>query len=76
MPGLTYSNELIARDEGLHCDFACLMYSHIKHKLKKQRVYDIITDAVSLEKEFDINLNLDYFSTERKVSDIVEMITN
>lgn len=52
MPGLTQSNELIARDEGLHCDFACLMYSHIKHKLKKQRVYDIITDAVRLEKEF------------------------
>ncbi|EPY22875.1 ribonucleoside-diphosphate reductase subunit M2 [Strigomonas culicis] len=53
MPGLTFSNELISRDEGLHTDFACLLYnSHIKHKLPRERVLDIITDAVVIEKEF------------------------
>ncbi|EPY43279.1 ribonucleoside-diphosphate reductase small chain, partial [Angomonas deanei] len=53
MPGLTFSNELISRDEGLHTDFACLLYnSHIKHKLPRERVLNIITDAVAIEKEF------------------------
>ena len=53
MPGLAFSNELISRDEGLHCDFACMLYSdHIVNKLPKQQVADIIIDAVSIEKEF------------------------
>ena len=53
MPGLTFSNELISRDEGLHCDFACLLYNdHLVHKLPEQQVIDIITDAVEIEKEF------------------------
>ena len=53
MPGLTFSNELISRDEGLHCDFACLLYNnHLVNKLSKQQVQDIITDAVNIEKEF------------------------
>jgi ribonucleoside-diphosphate reductase beta chain len=53
MPGLSFSNELISRDEGLHCDFACMIYSdHIKEKLPKERVTKIITDAVTIEKEF------------------------
>ena len=52
MPGLSFSNELISRDEGLHCDFACLLYKMIKNKLSKERVYEIITDAVKIEKEF------------------------
>lgn len=53
MPGLTFSNELISRDEGLHCDFACLLYTqHLKGKLSKERVYEIICDAVSIEQEF------------------------
>ncbi len=53
MPGLTFSNELISRDEGLHCDFACLLYTqHLKGKLSKDRVYEIIRDAVSIEQEF------------------------
>lgn len=52
MPGLTFSNELISRDEGLHTDFACLLYSHLKHRPSKQLVEDIITDAVAIEKEF------------------------
>lgn len=53
MPGLSFSNELISRDEGLHCDFACLLYSdHVKNKLPKEQVTKIITDAVVIEKEF------------------------
>ncbi len=53
MPGLSFSNELISRDEGLHCDFACMLYSdHIIDKLPKEKVTKIITDAVVIEKEF------------------------
>ncbi|MFT4833494.1 MAG: ribonucleoside-diphosphate reductase beta chain [Marinoscillum sp.] len=53
MPGLTFSNELISRDEGLHCDFACLLYnSHIQNKLSKDTVSSIIQEAVVIEKEF------------------------
>lgn len=53
MPGLAFSNELISRDEGLHRDFACMLYnSHIKNKLPEEQLYKIITDAVEIEKEF------------------------
>lgn len=52
MPGLTFSNELISRDEGLHTDFACLMYSHLKHKLPEKRVLQIVCEAVEIEIEF------------------------
>jgi ribonucleoside-diphosphate reductase beta chain len=53
MPGLSFSNELISRDEGLHCDFACLLYNnHLVNKLPKEQVRDIIMDAVEIEKEF------------------------
>jgi ribonucleoside-diphosphate reductase beta chain len=53
MPGLSFSNELISRDEGLHCDFACMLYAdHIQNKLPKEQVTKIITDAVVIEKEF------------------------
>lgn len=53
MPGLTFSNELISRDEGLHCDFACLLYTkHMVNKLSKKTVETIIRDAVEIEKEF------------------------
>ncbi|MBD2723813.1 ribonucleoside-diphosphate reductase small subunit [Hymenobacter sp. 5317J-9] len=52
MPGLTFSNELISRDEGLHCDFACLLYSYLQHKLDPARVQSIIRDAVTIEQEF------------------------
>ncbi|KAI5460022.1 ribonucleotide reductase [Mariannaea sp. PMI_226] len=52
MPGLTFSNELISRDEGLHTDFACLLHSHLKGRASKQIIQDIITDAVDIEKEF------------------------
>lgn len=53
MPGLSFSNELISRDEGLHRDFACMIYNnHIKNKLPEESVYAMITDAVKIEQEF------------------------
>lgn len=52
MPGLTFSNELISRDEGLHTDFACLLYNMLDKKLSKERVLEIVIDAVVIEKEF------------------------
>lgn len=52
MPGLTFSNELISRDEGMHCEFACLLYSMLQNKLIEQQVHQIIGDAVVIEKEF------------------------
>jgi len=52
MPGLTFSNELISRDEGLHTDFACLLHSHLKNRPSKKVIEDIITEAVVYEKEF------------------------
>lgn len=53
MPGLSFSNELISRDEGLHCDFACLLYNnHLVHKMPQQQIVEIILDAVAIEKEF------------------------
>lgn len=52
MPGLTFSNELISRDEGLHTDFACLMFRHLVQKPSKSRVLSIIKDAVLIEQEF------------------------
>ncbi|KAK4760270.1 hypothetical protein SAY87_005163 [Trapa incisa] len=52
MPGLTFSNELISRDEGLHCDFACLIYSLLRSKLSEEKVISIVRDAVVIEKEF------------------------
>ncbi|MEO1435497.1 MAG: ribonucleotide-diphosphate reductase subunit beta, partial [Bacteroidota bacterium] len=53
MPGLSFSNELISRDEGMHCDFACLLYNdHVINKMDPKVVTGIITDAVNIEKEF------------------------
>lgn len=52
MPGLTFSNELISRDEGLHCDFACLMFRYLVQKPSKERVVEIIREAVIIEQEF------------------------
>jgi ribonucleotide reductase beta subunit family protein with ferritin-like domain len=49
MPGLTFSNELISRDEALHTEFAVLLYSKLNHKVRKQKVYEIIKEAVDLE---------------------------
>lgn len=52
MPGLTFSNELISRDEGLHTDFACLLFKHIVKKPSKEVITGIITEAVAIEQEF------------------------
>lgn len=52
MPGLSFSNELISRDEGMHCDFACLLYSMLEEKLPVEVVQQQINDAVEIEKEF------------------------
>jgi len=53
MPGLSFSNELISRDEGLHCDFACLLYTnHVQNKLPEETIIGMIEDAVSIEKDF------------------------
>ena len=52
MPGLTFSNELIARDEGMHTDFAVLLFKKLNRKPKKARVYEIIKNAVEIEQEF------------------------
>ena len=53
MPGLTFSNELISRDEGMHCDFACHLYNnHIDNKLSEKKIREIICGALEIEKEF------------------------
>jgi ribonucleoside-diphosphate reductase beta chain len=52
MPGLTFSNELISRDEGLHCEFACQLYKMLERPLSRQRILAIITEAVEVEKAF------------------------
>ena len=53
MPGLSHSNELIARDEGMHCYFACMLYNqYIQNKIPKSKIEAIITEAVEIEKNF------------------------
>ena len=52
MPGLTFSNELISRDEGMHTDFACLLFSHLERRPHPETVEMIIREAVVIEKEF------------------------
>ncbi|EGB06310.1 hypothetical protein AURANDRAFT_65685 [Aureococcus anophagefferens] len=55
MPGLSFSNELISRDEGMHCDFACLLYSKLRNKLPVETINALIGDAVTIEKEFVVS---------------------
>jgi ribonucleotide reductase beta subunit family protein with ferritin-like domain len=52
MPGLTFSNELISRDEALHTEFAILLYTKLKNKISQEKITEIITDAVNIEIEF------------------------
>ena len=52
LPGLTLSNEFIARDEGMHCDFACLLYSKLKNKLSENKIHQIVKEAVNIEIKF------------------------
>ena len=55
MPGLCFSNELISRDEGLHCDFACLLYLKLINKLPESRIVEIVSSAVEIEMEFVVD---------------------
>jgi ribonucleoside-diphosphate reductase subunit M2 len=55
MPGLCFSNELISRDEGLHCDFTCLLYSKLINKLPESRIVEIVSSAVKIEMEFIVD---------------------
>jgi len=55
IPGLCFSNELISRDEGLHCDFACLLYSKLVNQLPESRIVEIISSAVAIEMEFVVD---------------------
>jgi len=55
MPGLTFSNELISRDEGLHTDFACLMFKHLVNKPSQDRILEIVKEAVDIECDFLTN---------------------
>lgn len=52
MPGLTFSNELISRDEGMHTDFACLLLSHLNNRPSKDVIEKVIIEAVAIEQEF------------------------
>ncbi len=65
MPGLTFSNELISRDEGLHCDFACLLYTKLKHKPSPDTIKYIIMNAVEIEQEVSTYYYKDYTFTSR-----------
>jgi ribonucleotide reductase beta subunit family protein with ferritin-like domain len=54
MPGLTFSNELISRDEGVHCDFAVHLHNHhLINKVSKTRITEIITDALNIERIYN-----------------------
>jgi len=55
MPGLCFSNVLISRNEGLHCDFACLLYSKLINKLPESCIVEIVSIAVKIEMEFAVN---------------------
>jgi len=55
MPGLSFSNEFISRDKGLHCNFTCLLYSKLLNRLPEARVVEIIDSAVNIEMEFVVD---------------------
>jgi len=79
MPGLSFSNELISRDEGLHCDFACLLYTkHIQHKIAPEKVLEIIADAVRIEQEFVVDsLPVDLIGMNSKLmSQYIEFVAD
>ena len=79
MPGLSFSNELISRDEGMHCDFACLLYTkYIKNKLSKERIYHLIEDAVKIEQEFVVDsLPVDLIGMNSKLmSQYIEFVAD
>ncbi|ETO21027.1 ribonucleoside-diphosphate reductase small chain [Reticulomyxa filosa] len=78
MPGLTFSNELISRDEGLHTDFACLLYRECVNQLKDEIVHEIVRDAVKCEKTFvcdALPVNLIGMNAER-MSQYIEFVAD
>jgi ribonucleoside-diphosphate reductase beta chain len=78
MPGLTFSNELISRDEGMHCDFACLLYSMLESQLSDETVHAIVGDAVEHEKEFICKaLSVDLIGmNSRMMSQYIEFVAD
>ncbi|MET7000978.1 ribonucleoside-diphosphate reductase small subunit [Chitinophaga defluvii] len=78
MPGLTFSNELISRDEGLHCEFACQLYSMLEQKLPEDEVRELIRDAVEIEKDFIVNaLPVDLIGmNSRLMSQYIEFVAD
>ena len=85
MPGLTFSNELISRDEGMHTDFACLLFHHLRRRPHPRRVEKIITEAVEIEKEFltgayfsfpDVSLACQHCHTEALPVSLIGMNAN
>lgn len=79
LPGLTFSNELISRDEGLHCDFACHIYTdHIVNKISEEKILEIITDAVQIEQEFVVDaLPVDLIGMNSKLmSQYIEFVAD
>jgi len=78
MPGLTFSNELISRDEGLHRDFACLLYGYLENKPDDSVVRQIVTEAVTIEKEFvcdSLPVNLVGMNSDL-MSDYIEFVAD
>ncbi|MBI4436036.1 MAG: ribonucleotide-diphosphate reductase subunit beta [Candidatus Omnitrophica bacterium] len=78
MPGLSFSNELISRDEGLHCDFACLLYQTLQNKLVIEKVHQMIRNAVEIEKEFIVDaLPIDLIGMNSKMmSQYIEFVAD
>ncbi len=78
LPGLTFSNELISRDEGLHCEFACLLFRMLQNKPTQEKIYEIFTDAVTIEKEFITeSLSVDLIGMNAKLmSQYIEFVAD
>jgi ribonucleoside-diphosphate reductase beta chain len=72
MPGLTFSNELISRDEGVHCDFAVHLHNHhLVNKVPKDRIREIIVDALNIEESLSRSRSSIFNRNERRIDDTV-----
>merc|ERR1712154_360231 len=77
MPGLTFSNELISRDEGLHAEFACLMYRSLQHQLPEDVVHNIIQGAVDVERKFICEaLSCDLIGMNSELTRYIEFVAD
>jgi len=78
MPGFTQSNELISRDENMHCEFACCIYKKLKHKMENHEIYEMINDAVKVEKAFiNDSLNVEMIGMNRTLmSQYIEYVAD